>query len=826
MIGKTVSHYRIVERLGGGGMGVVYKAEDTKLGRFVALKFLPEELPEGLKSIERFRREAYAASALDHPNICSIFEIGESEGKPFIVMQYLVGQTLKQKLASRQPRTASYGRKETPAPSAQDSGEYKEGIKPLRVREILDLGIQVADALAAAHSKGIVHRDIKPANIFITEGGRAKLLDFGIAKLERTRQVKKEASGETTTTALTGSGEVVGTVEYMSPEQVQSEELDARTDLFSLGLVLYEMAAGKRAFGGDSPAAIINSVLHRVPVSPRLFNPDLPPRFEEIISKAIEKDRTLRYQTASEMRADLQRLKRDTESEQAGVHPVVVEHRLVWKRRGWALVGASLGLLAIATLLVGLNVDNWRDRLFGGALPPRIESLAVLPFSSAANDPETEYLSDGISDSLIDSLSQLPKLRVMARTTVYRLKAQETDPQKVGKALGVRAVLTGRVFQRGGNLDVRVDLVNSADGSELWGDRYNRRVSDIIAVQEEIAHEIASTLRLKLTAADRKALVGHHTEDPEAYQLYLKGHYYSDQYTLDGVKRGIEYFNEAAQKDPGYALAYVGIADAYFGLSSQFLPPREALPKMAEAARRALEIDESLAEAHTALALVKLSYEYDFSGAEKEFQRAIDLNPGAEPAHEWYGYYLIAMGRPADALRELHLAQDYDPLSPMVSSLIGVAIFSDRQYDQAIEQFNKALALEPNFWMVHRMLGAAYTEQKRYGEARNEFTKAIQLGGGAWATADMGYLDAVSGKQAGALKTLQSLLEQSKQEYVSPRRVAALCVGLGQKDRALEWIEKAYQNREEMMVFLKVDPQWDSLRPDPRFQNLLHRLGF
>jgi len=368
--------------------------------------------------------------------------------------------------------------------------------------------------------------------------------------------------------------------------------------------------------------------------------------------------------------------------------------------------------------------------------------------------------------------------------------------------------------------------VNSSDGSELWGDRYNRRVSDIIAVQEEIAHEIASKLVLKLTAADQKALVKHHTEDPEAYQLYLKGHYYSDQFTLDGVEKGIEYFNEAAQKDPGYALAYVGIADAYFGLSSQFLPPREALPKMAEAARRALEIDESLAEAHTALALVKLSYEYDFSGAEKEFQRAIDLNPGAEPAHQWYGYYLIAMGRPAEALRELRLAQEYDPLSPVVSNLIGTAILSNGQYDGAIEQFDKALELEPNFWIVHRMLGVAYMKEKRYEKARNAFTRAIQLGGSAWVTADMGYLDAVSGRKAEALKTLQSLLEQSKREYVSPHHIALIYVGLGQKGRALEWIEKAYQNREEMVVFLKVDPQWDSLRSDPRFEDLLHRVGF
>ncbi len=778
MIGKTLGQYHILEKLGAGGMGEVYLAHDQKLDREVAVKILPQSALADPSDRRRLRKEAQTLSRLNHPNIETLFDFVSSEGVEFLVVEYVGGLTLCDML--------------------------QKG--PLPEREVARLGIQLADGVAAAHSQRIIHRDLKPSNLRISADGRLKILDFGIAKFLKPRRETIGTDGSTDSSTFQ---DAVGTLPYMAPEQLRAEAADARTDVYGVGVVLYEMATGQRPFREEAQHRLSDAILHMEPVPPRALNPRVSPELERIILKCLQKEPESRYQSTRELEVDLRQLATSA----VVVKPLPLGAKVLHRLLSFSVVLALGVLVGVGTYI--FNVHRHA-----------LDSLAVLPFSIAANDPESEYLSEGITDSLIDSLSQLPKLRVMARTTVHRIKARETDPQKVGKALGVRAVLTGRVSQRDGKLEVRADLVDVADGAELWGARYSRQISDLIAVQEEIAHEIASKLRLKLTPADQTALGKHYTQDSEAYQLYLKGRYYSDQYTLDGINRGIAYFSKAAQKDPGFALAHVGLADAYFGLSSQFLPPREALPKMAEAARKALEIDQSLAEAHTALALVELSYEYDFSGAEKEFQRAIDLNPGAEPAHEWYGYYLIAMGRQTEALRELHLAQEYDPLSPVVSGLIGAAIFSGRQYDRAIEQLDKALALEPNFWMVHRMLGASYTEEKRYGEARNEFTKAIQLGGGAWATADLGYLDAISGRKAEALRMLQRLLERSKKEYVSPRLVVAICVGLGQKDRAFEWIEKAYQNREEMVVFLKIEPQWDSLRSDPRFQDLLRRIGF
>lgn len=828
-VGKSIGQYKVTGRLGAGGMGEVYLATD-KMGRQVALKIINARLSNDEQGIRRFLREAQSLLSLNHPNIVTVFDIDRADAIHYIASELIEGQSLRERL---QPR-----------------GEVK-------VAEALDIAIQVGSALAAAHEKGIIHRDIKPENIMLRPDGYVKVVDFGIAKLVQ-EQPRDSISTDVPTKLLirTSEGMAIGSVHYMSPEQARGLSVDVRTDTWSLGVVLYEMLGGQRPFDGDTAADVLSSVLERQPLSVSRFSAEVPETLDWIVNKALRKEKSERYQTANELLADLKELRKRQEfaAEQErsgqltpGKASQIVGEDIKQETAATPVESVSASkppttssaeyvvneikrhkrasLIIFMTILIAVAIGTY---FYYGKTNKTINSIAVLPLVNASRDPEMEYLSDGISESLINSLSRLSALRVMARSTVFRFKGREADPQKVGRELGVDAVLTGRVVQRGDTLVVQADLVNVADGTQLWGEQYNRKLTDLLSLQREIARDVSQHLRAQLARTDEQKLAKDYTANVEAYQLYLKGRYHFFKSTKLEIRKSITFYQQAIDADPTYALAYAGMADAYRTLPfAGYVRSREAFPQAKAAARRALENDENLTEAHIVLGWVGFCFDWDWSGAESELKKAIELSPNNPDAHRAYAHLLSILGRHDEAIMEIKRARELDPITLITNALEGQFLFYAGRYDEAISRLKETLEIDPNYWIAHNNLGRVYINQGRYEEAVAELYRAKELSGGSTEpVTQLGYALAKSGRREQAQATLEELRLLAAENYVPDYGFAMIHNGLGQKDEALRHLEKSFQEREVNITFIKIDTRWDGLRTEPRFQDLLRGVGF
>lgn len=785
LVGRTISHYRILEKLGGGGMGIVYKAEDTRLGRFVALKFLPEVVLADSMAIERFKREARAASALNHPHICTIHDIGEHEGRQFIVMELMEGQTLKHRIAAG----------------------------PIKVEQIANLGMQIADALEAAHAKGIVHRDIKPANVFVTDRGQAKVLDFGLAKLQH------RVGAESTIEDLVQTRGPVGTLPYMAPEQILGREVDARTDTYALGMVLYEMAAGKRPFREDQTTHLTDDILHRKP--PRLgqFRPDVPVQLEEISLKCLQKDPSQRYQSAADVKADLEALA----SGAAPVGALRAPRIQPWH----SVTSGVLTIVLIVTSLFALNVGGWRNRLLNTSRTPQVESLAVLPLLNLSGDPQQEYFADGMTDELTTNLAQISGLRVISRTSVMQFKDTKKPLPQIAKELNVQAVVEGSVARSGDRLRITVQLVQASPEKHLWADSYERYLVDVLALQDEVARDITTKIRGRLTPQDQVRLTKARQVDPASYEDYLKGRYYYDKMSADGFKESLKYYQQVVARDANYAPAYAGIAASYEGLGIwEQLPPKEAASQAKAASEKALALDDSLGEAHAILGHIHFAWDWDWVAAEREYKRALELGPPSSLTMVHFAVYLSAMGRHSEAIQEMKEAHTLDPISLMSNDLSGFVYYLAHDFDRAIDEYQKTLALYPDAENVHNYLGRSYEQKGMYTQAFEEYQRSLLLTGSTAAELKAErQLFEKYGIKGFWQKELQEALDESKRNYVSAESIAESYLRLGAKDKAFEFLEKAYQDRSHDMAFIKVEPIFSSLHADPRFQDLLRHMN-
>ena len=793
LIGQTISNYKIVEKLGEGGMGVVYRAEDLKLTRAVALKFLPHALHANEPERDRFLQEARAAAILNHPNICTIHDIQEYDGQQFIVMEYVDGTTLKERIV--------------------DGG--------LRIEDGIRYAMQVGEALQEAHSHGIVHRDIKTENIMVNAKNQIKVMDFGLAKLKGSLK-------------LTQTSSTVGTLAYMAPEQLHGGEVDARSDIFSFGAVLFELLTGRTPFKGEHEAAVMYSIVNEPPQSLLKYRPDLPAELERIINRALEKDPEDRYQHVDDMVSELRRINKQSTrisraslpgvqtpdptrtsqvtQESASTQPAPKRHRHTLLMGG---LSAAVILIAVAAYILFFPARK------------SIDSLAVLPFVNASADSNSEYLSDGITESLIYALSRLPNLTVMSRGSVFHYKGKNADPQTVGRELGVKAVLTGRLTQRGDALIIDAELVDVSNNSDIWGDRFNRKLADILSVQDEIAREISRNLSARLGVEEATRLSKRSTESSEAYQLYLKGKFYWNKRKADDLRKAADYFNQAIDLDPNFALAYAGLASTYSLLPEYAgVRPAEVIPKIESAAQKASELDPTLAEPRAVLGLMKYSFQWDWEGAGRELKRAIELNPNYPTAHHWYSIWLRQQGELEQSLKEIRRAQELDPLSPVIIQNVAEIFIAMHRNDEAVEQSRKMLELDPNFPGAHLDLGYVYAREGKHDDAIRELQQVRLLVGPdhPYGLGILGYVYAKAGKKDEAMRVLDRLFAFSKQGFILASQAAMVYVGLGDKDKAFEWLGRAFEEHDQPLGFIKTAFVWDSLRSDPRYTALLKKM--
>jgi len=831
----TISHYCIVSKLGSGGMGEVYLAQDTRLDRKVALKILPPALAAKQDRMRRFVQEAKCAAALNHPNIAHIYEIGQVENPRssqtvgedsihFIAMEFIDGHTLRKEIHHER----------TP------------------LSKLLKYLHQVAEGLAKAHAAGIIHRDLKPDNIMVSRDGHAKILDFGLAKLAEATEQRldsEEVDSQVETVAMpqrTSPGVIIGTVGYMSPEQVKGEPLDQRSDIFSFGCVLYEAVTGRKPFAGDSVVDILHQIVHDPAPAIADSNPNVPVELQRIIRRCLTKEQEKRYQTIRDTANDLEEVidefKGSSDIERSVVPSTAVSSgpgtadvatalsthsvsqpassaeyvvRGITKHK---LLAASVTVLLLA--LIGSSYWYWSNR---GAVGNQIDSIAVMPFVNESGNPDIEYLSDGMTESLINSLSNLPNLSVKARNSVFRYKGATIDEKRVRQDLSVDALLLGRVLQRGDNVTLYLSLVDARTGASLWGEQYDRKMQDIAVLQKDIASDVSRKLRTRLSNTEAKQLTRNYTDNSKAYQLYLKGRFLWNKRTPDSIRKAIEFFEQAIQKDPGFALAYSGLADSYV-VPANRIEPHVAMRKAKTAALQALAIDETLAEAHTSLGRILQVYEWNWAGGENEFKRAIELNPRYAVAHQWYGGYLERTGRLNEAISERKLALELDPLSTISIFELGQSFLWAGKYDQAIAQFQRSLELDPDFMPTHQYLPLAYVQKGMYEEALAKIREAPDAAA-VHITGMPGYVYAVTGHISDARKELEELKRLRKTEYISAVGLAYICAGLGERDEALSWLEKGFEERAFQMQFLNLDPRFNNLHDDPRFKELVRKVG-